>query len=115
MLSPSPLYLDFAKWYRFLKLEQIRYNKVSGGWRECRWPQRGYGRPVKADVTTSAQTTADQAKTDADKADANLTDAQAAAKTAVDANSNAAIFVGILSILSSASLLFFLFGKRKKN
>lgn len=58
----------------------------------------------------AAQTAADQAK-----AAANLTDAQATAKTAVDANSNAAIFVGILSILSSASLLFFLFGKRKKN
>ncbi|CCK85908.1 Protein of unknown function [Lactobacillus equicursoris DSM 19284 = JCM 14600 = CIP 110162] len=83
---------------------EIRYYKISCG-------AGGLGavtanQSVKADVTTSAQIAADQAK-----AAANLTDAQAAAKTAADANSKAAIFVGILSILSSAPLLFFLFGK----
>lgn len=74
---------------------EIRYYKISCG-------AGGLGavtanQPVKADVTTSAQAAAD-----ADKA-------------AADANSKAAIFVGILSILSSVPLLFFLFGKRKKN
>lgn len=74
---------------------EIRYYKISCG-------AGGLGavtanQSVKADVTTSAQAAADAGK--------------AADKAAADANSKAAIFVGILSILSSAPLLFFLFGK----